>query len=150
MKDQRSRASPRNCRVLPIPLEEIAHLLEDVPDATASKVITFLAFTGLRQSDARSVRSSDWDESNRKLYIRRAVWQTKVGGTKNEDSEDSIPVVPILQEDAGVAPWPGETETARLCFRGRTGAPLNFHNRENRVIKPGPRRKGETERDNQV
>jgi integrase len=136
VKDTKVPGKPQKFRGVAYSLEEFVQLLEDVPDPTASNVITFLAFTGLRQSEARGVRWSDWDVPNRKLYIRRAVWQTKVGGTKNEASEDSIPVLPILQ---GMLEWRREQVKPNpddYIFAGkRRGAPLKFHNLENRVIK---------------
>jgi integrase len=124
VKDTKVPGKPQKFRGVAYSLEEFVQLLEDVPDPTASNVITFLAFTGLRQSEARGVRWSDWDVPNRKLYIRRAVWQTKVGGTKNEASEDSIPVLPILQ---GMLEWRREQVKPNpddYIFAGkRRGAP---------------------------
>jgi len=61
----------------------------------------------------------------------------RVGGTKKEASEDSISALPILQRmlewrRSQVKPNPDD-----YIFAGkRRGALLNFHNLENRVIKP--------------
>jgi integrase len=137
VKDSKVRGKPQKFQGVAYSVEEIDQLLEDVADPTANNVVTFLSFTGLRQSEARGVRWSDWDEPNRKLHIRRAVWQTRVAGTKNAASEDSIPVLPILRgmlewRRSQVKPNPDD-----YIFAGkRRGSPLNFHNLENRVIKP--------------
>lgn len=102
----------------------------------ASDVIVLLSLSGVRQSEARGLRWADWDEKNRELRIERGVWGTHVHGTKTEDAENSIPVIPML---AGML----ENRRSRLnpssqdyIFAGeRRGTPLNFHNLENRVIK---------------
>ena len=106
-------------------------------DWTAANVIVLLGLTGLRQSEARGLRWSDWDKENARLHIRRSVWGNKVGPTKNPASEDSIPVLPTLTtmlEDRkeNVQPDPED-----YIFAGeKKGSPLDFHNLVNRIIKP--------------
>jgi integrase len=112
-------------------------MVERIEDETATDVIILLFFTGLRQSEARGLRWSDWDEADQTLAISRAVWQTRVGGTKNPSSENTIPVLPLLQNlltkrRERIHPQPQD-----YIFAGKKrGTPLNFHNLENRVIKP--------------
>jgi len=103
---------------------------------TAGEVIGVLALTGLRQSECRGLRWSDWDEGTKQLNISRSVWKTHTGPTKNIASENSIPVIPLLGNIL-------ERRRARLqpkledyVFAGKAGAPLNFHNLEYKVIKP--------------
>jgi integrase len=103
---------------------------------TAVDVIVLLSLTGLRQSECRGLRWSDWDESSQTLQISRAVWGRHVNATKNPESENSIPVIPLLQDllknrRERIKPKPGD-----YIFAGeKRGAPLNLHNLENRVIK---------------
>jgi integrase len=104
---------------------------------TAADVVAMLSVTGLRQSEIRGLRWSDWDEAKQTLSIERAVWQTRVGPTKNPASQNTIPVLPLLQDllrsrRERVKPKPSD-----YIFAGeRKGTPLDFHNLANRVIKP--------------
>jgi integrase len=61
----------------------------------AVAVISGAAFAGLRLAEIRGLRWSDYDGQS--LAIRRAVWRTHVGDTKNPTSAGSVPVLPILR-----------------------------------------------------
>jgi integrase len=67
----------------------------EVPKGTAQAVICTAAFTGLRLSELRGLRWSDYN--GRTLNITRSVWRTHVQGTKTIESEASVPVIPTLQ-----------------------------------------------------
>jgi integrase len=118
-------------------IEEAEGMIERIPDETAQDVIALLSFTGLRQSEARGLRWSDWNEKEQTLTIQRGVWRTHVGPTKTVESEGVIPVLPLLQallekRKERVKPRPGD-----YIFAGtRRGAPLDLHNIENRIIRP--------------
>jgi integrase len=131
-------------------MPEVARMLEDLEvdtyrytkeqndrRQTASEVVSILALTGLRTSECRGLRWSDWDEERKLLNVQRSVWETKVGPTKNIASESSIPIIPLAEKvlmarRARLKPKPED-----YIFAGeRRGTPLNFHNLENRVIKP--------------
>lgn len=110
---------------------------------TAQDVIGLLFFTGLRQSEARALRWGDWNETDQTLRIERAVWRTKMGATKNPASEGVIPVLPILATLLKSRRERIQIETKRqvqphdYIFAGtRRGGPLDFHNLENRIIRP--------------
>jgi integrase len=106
-------------------------------DDTASEVILLLGLTGLRQSEARGLRWSDWDRENARLHIRRSVWGNKVGPTKNPASEDSIPVLETLTSMLDVRKERVQPDPEDYIFAGeRRGQPLDFHNLVNRKIKP--------------
>jgi integrase len=114
-------------------LESVANdAIEDTTD-----VLALLSFTGLRQSEARGLRWSDWDEKEQTLTVQRGVWRTHVGPTKTVESEGTIPVLPLLQSlfenrKARVKPQPSD-----YIFAGsRRGSPLDLHNMENRIIRP--------------
>ncbi len=110
---------------------------ETSQDETARDVIAFLSLTGLRQSECRALRWSDWDENNETLSIQRAVWGKHVGQTKNISSENTIPVLSMVRDllryrRDQIKPKPDD-----YIFAGpKNGAPLDFHNLVNRVIKP--------------
>jgi integrase len=119
-------------------LDEVERMLEDLEEhPTASDVVALMSLTGLRQSEARGLRWSDWDETNQTLMISRSVWGSRVGPTKNPESEARIPVLPLLADLLArrrerVKPRPDD-----YVFAGpKWGAPLDFHNLVSRVIRP--------------
>jgi integrase len=135
-------------------MPEVARMLEDLEidterytkeqndrRQTASEVILILALTGLRTSEARGLRYSDWDEDNKLLNVSRSVWHSTVGPTKNIASEGSIPFIPLAEKALAARKArlkPGQQD---YIFAGeRRGTPLNFHNLETRIIKPALRK----------
>jgi integrase len=99
----------------------------------ARLVIATAALTGLRLSELRGLRWSDFDGEN--LQVRRSVWRTKVGPPKTESSEGLVPVLPLLQ--AALQKYRGDASADAYIFAGeKRGAPLNLHNLAARVIKP--------------
>lgn len=113
--------------------------------ATAIDVIVLLSLTGLRQSEARGIRWSDWDEKQELLSVSRGVWQTYLNGTKNPASENTIPVLPLLAEllrsrHERLAEHPNPrfhpTPDDYIFAGERRKTPLNFHNLEYKIIKP--------------
>jgi integrase len=119
-------------------IDDASRMLEDLEGYdTACNVIALLSFTGLRQSEARGLRWSDWNETDQTLQISRGVWGRHVGPTKNPASEDAIPVLPLLSELLQRRRERVKPKAADYIFAGeRRGTPLNFHNLENRIIKP--------------
>jgi integrase len=103
---------------------------------TATDVIALLSLTGLRQSECRGLRWSDWNEANETLMVSRAVWTNIIGPTKNPSSESTIPVLPLLRDllikrRERIQPRPGD-----YIFAGTAkGRPLDFHNLANRILK---------------
>jgi integrase len=118
-------------------LEEVSRMLDDIEDVTACDVIALLSFTGLRQSEARGLQWQDWNETEQTLSISHAVWQTRVGPTKNPSSESTIPVLPLLRNLLTRRRERLRPNATDFIFAGaRRGTPLDFHNLQNRVIKP--------------
>lgn len=118
-------------------------MLEWIENETAQDVIALLFFTGLRQSEARALRWGDWNEEKRTLRIERAVWRTKMGSTKNPASEGVIPVLPLLADGLKArreriqAAAKKPVQPHEYIFAGpKRGTPLDFHNLENRIIRP--------------
>ncbi len=104
---------------------------------TASDAIGVLAFTGLRQSECRGLRWSDWDEEKQVLNISRSVFRTVVGPTKNVASENAVPVIPLLSGILRARRARLNAKAEDYIFAGeRRGTPLNFHNLEMKIIRP--------------
>ena len=123
-------------------------MLEDIENAdpfcdgcdTAYDVIaTLLSFTGLRRSEGAlgSAGLTGMNGAPDSCQISRSVWQTRVGPTKNPASEATIPVLPLLQNLLKARRERLRPQLSDYIFAGpRRGRPLNFHNLQNRVIKP--------------
>jgi integrase len=113
-------------------LSEIEGMLVST-DGVARIVIAVAALTGLRLSELRGLRWSDFDGEN--LHVKRAVWRTVVGPTKTEDSEGLVPVLPLLQKV--LEKHRNRASGDAYIFAGeRRSAPLNLHNLAARIIKP--------------
>jgi integrase len=106
-------------------------MLEQVPEP-ARTVIAVAAFAGLRESEIRGLKWSDYDGDF--LHIRRAVWRTHVGDTKTSESKNAVPVIEPLRKilDAHRR-MPGKGD---WIFAGeKMGRPLHLDNLSRRVIK---------------
>ena len=116
-------------------VEEIEVMLISLPEP-AKTIVGLAALTGLRHSEIRGLRWSDFDGEN--LKVQRAVWRTHVQAPKTESSENSVPILPLLQralENHKARTKPGSEES--YIFAGpRKGSPLNLANLVRRVIVP--------------
>jgi integrase len=115
-------------------LDEIESMLIALPEP-ARTVVAVAALTGLRHSEIRGLKWSDFD--GQFLTISRSVWRTHVGPTKTEASEGVVPVLPMLQKVLEIRREKLRGKDEEYIFAGkRRGAPLNLANLANRVIKP--------------
>jgi len=124
-------------------MDEINRVSEAVvnnSDKTALVVILTAAFTGLRMSELRGLRWSDFDGTS--LKVARSVWRTHIGPPKTDDSEGAVPVLPLLQKFLEEYRLKTNGNPKDYIFAGeRRGAPLNLANLANRVIKPALKKK---------
>lgn len=115
-------------------ISEIERMLISLSEP-ARTVIGLAALTGLRLSEIRGLRWSDFDGEN--LKVSRSIWRTHVQAPKTDASEETVPVLPLLQRAL-------EKHRARVKASGdgyifageRRGAPLNLANLARRVIIP--------------
>jgi integrase len=126
---------PKKYRGAIYTIKELTEMVDAVEHPQAVVVISVAAFAGLRLSELRGLRWDDFDDE--RLHVRRSVWRSHVGPTKTEESEASVPVLPILRkilEDYREKIQPSPQD---YVFHGpRRKTPLNLHNLTNRVIKP--------------
>jgi integrase len=118
-------------------MEEILEIIDVVGkrDRQAAVVITVAAFAGLRSSELRGLRWSDYDGQN--LHIRRSVWRTHVGPTKTEDSYGTVPVLPVLKKVLDEHQIRARGGPDAYMFVGeRLGRPVNLANLVRRGIIP--------------
>lgn len=97
-------------------------------------VILLAACTGLRKSEIRGLRWSDWDAASSTLSVNRACWRGHVKETKSRASKAPVPVVPILA--AKLTEYRGNSAGARSIFQNTKGAPLDLDNAARRFIAP--------------
>lgn len=104
--------------------------------ATARIVILAAALTGLRKSELRGLRWSDY--TGTELYVNRSVWGSEVNETKTRRSKAPIPVVRELAKELnqlrdgmGTLAQPDAP-----IFQAGNGKPLNLDNLARRTIIP--------------
>jgi integrase len=137
MKDVSVPGKPQKVRGSIYTMEEIEGMARCVGEVNmaALTAISVAAFAGLRLSELRGLRWSDYD--GRSLRVSRSVWRTHVGPTKTESSANSVPVLPVLAKilDDHRARTGGTNDD--YIFKGeRRGGPANLANIALRVIKP--------------
>lgn len=118
-------------------MSEIEQMAECVgrADRKAFAVMSVAAFAGLRMSELRGLRWSDYDGQS--LKIARSVWRTHVGPTKTASSQESVPVLPILKKVLDDHRVRVNGKDGDYMFAGeRRGTPLNLANLARRVIVP--------------
>jgi integrase len=76
-------------------LGEVTQMLKLATDPMAHVIIATAAFAGLRASEIRRLRWSDY-EPGRCLHIRRGVWRSFESDPKTDASEASVPLIPQL------------------------------------------------------
>jgi len=115
-------------------IEAVAGAVAKV-DMQAFAIISVAAFAGLRHSELRGLRWSDYDGQS--LRIARSVWRTHVGPTKTEGSWGSVPVLPLLKRVLEDHRTRTNGKDDDYIFSGeRLGRPLNLANLARRVIVP--------------
>jgi integrase len=114
-------------------LPEIFELTQQLSGVAYVAVFT-AAFTGLRLAELRGLRWEDFDGTS--LKIRRTVWRTKIGDTKNPESSASVPVLPLLQKILENYRKEVNGKDADWVFRGPRGASWNLANLVRREIIP--------------
>jgi integrase len=136
-------------------MSEITTMLANVYDSTyhgrtAFLVIAVAAFTGLRLAELRGLQWGDLHDG--RLSVRRTVWRTKESLPKTESSENTVPVLPVLQSflDNYRHYLTGDPQEGNLgktlrptdwIFAGeRRGTSLNLPNLVRRTIVPNLRR----------
>jgi integrase len=101
----------------------------------AFAVISVAAFAGLRMSEIRGLRWSDYDGTS--LTIARSVWRSHIGPPKTQASADSVPVLPLLKKVLDSHRVRVNGQDHEYIFAGeKNGAPLNLANLARRVIIP--------------
>ena len=116
-------------------LKEISSMIAALEDETvASAIIATAAFTGLRRSELRGLRWSDFHDGQ--FFITHTVWNTSARDkTKTVDAMAPVPVLKslakILEAHRGDA-----NETGYIFAGPKSGRPLNLANLARRIIVP--------------
>jgi integrase len=59
---------------------------------------TLLALSGLRASEILGLRVEDMDFDNNQIHVRQGVWHGKVQTVKTRESENTVPMTPLVRE----------------------------------------------------
>jgi integrase len=113
-----------------------------------SPVITLLAWTGLRVSEALGLTWNDIDLEGTELHVRHALDET-TGALKRPKTTTSVRAVPLLpvvvsmlKEHRKSQLHQGLYSSERLVFTTATGKPMNRHNVRNQGIVPAATKAG--------
>jgi integrase len=107
--------------------EQVLSIVDRLQEPYATFVL-FLAITGLRVGEASGVRWSDIEGTD--LYIRRRVYEGKVGEVKTKSSLRTLSLPQELIDKMRVL-GPGD-----YIFRTSAGSPLNPKNAAHRHLRP--------------
>ena len=107
-------------------------MLERLPEPSRT-VVAVAAFSGLRESEIRGLRWTDYD--GKFFHVRTSIWRTHEGETKTPESKNSVPVIAPLRlildahkQRNGTSEW---------IFAGeKKGRPLHLDNLCRREMKP--------------
>jgi integrase len=114
-------------------LNEIDAIIGAMPKGIPRLVILTAALTGLRLSELRGLRWSDFDGET--LHVTRSMWRTFVAEPKTAGSEADVPILPLLSD--ALKRHHDEHPFTTYIFEGeRRGTPLNLANLARRVIIP--------------
>jgi integrase len=113
-------------------LNEIYTLLDALHEEPAHTLCLTAALSGLSQSELVALK---WDDiSDGEINVKRGVWHGKVSKTKTAAREESLPLLPIVQE--ALEEHKARNGYHEWVFHGETGEPLRMDNFNARVIRP--------------
>lgn len=103
-------------------------------------IVLTAAYTGLRKSELRGLKWSDWDPQTSTLSVRRAIWRSHVKTTKSSASKAPVPVAGSLatrleQYRQGL-PTKLRAPDAWIFSSSDTGLSLDLGNVARRIIVP--------------
>jgi integrase len=94
---------------------------------------TSVALTGLRASEILGLRVEDVDFDNNQIHVRQAAWHGQIQTLKTEESENCIPMTPLLREKLR-AHLVGHNH--ELLFVNRRGRPYSRNKVVSTVLHP--------------
>ncbi len=107
-------------------------MLERLPEPSRT-VVAVAAFSGLRESEIRGLRWTDYD--GKFFHVRTSIWRTHEGETKTRKSKNSVPVIEPLQKI--LAAHKQKNGSSEWIFAGeKMGRPLHLDNLCRREMKP--------------
>ena len=94
---------------------------------------TLLALSGLRASEILGLRVEDLDFDQNLIHVRQGIWHGQVVTTKTEESENTVPMTPLIKSklQAHLADHRHE-----LVFVNRRGRPFSRNKIVQTVLHP--------------
>ncbi len=111
-------------------IDEIEAMLKVLPEPARTAVMV-AAYTGMRQSEIRGLRWTDFTGDT--IQVKRSVWRKHVEETKTPASAAGIPVISVLRQ---ALEKHRKKSTSTYIFAGGSGHPLVLANVTRRVIEP--------------
>jgi hypothetical protein len=108
--------------------EEVLIMLNTLT-GTARAAVAMMYFAGLRPSEARGVKWSDYDAEESLLSVQRSIWRKHETGPKTEGSCGVLPVAPVLKEIIAGLP-----RISEFMLAGPSGKPVDLHNLSARIV----------------
>jgi integrase len=113
-------------------LAEEMWMIEHLPEPS-STVVAVAAFSGLRESEIRGLRWTDYD--GKFFNVRTSIWRTHEGEPKTRKSKNAVPVIEPLQKI--LAAHRKVNGSSEWIFAGvKRGRPLHLDNLCRREMKP--------------
>jgi integrase len=122
--------------------QEVQTMLETL-DGVPRLAIALMFFAGLRPSEARGLRWTDYNAKTKTLHIARSMWRGHVAECKTASAVGDVPVPNVLADLLDEAkPAPLESNRAaparisEYVLTSAIGKPVDLHNFASRVIRP--------------
>ena len=110
--------------------QEIVLMLDSL-EGTPKLAISVMFFCGLRPSEARGLKWSDYDPKTKTLSIARSMWRSFTTAPKTASSGATVPVPTVLADLLEATPRMSE-----YVLTSAAGRPIDLHNLASRVICP--------------
>lgn len=94
---------------------------------------TLLALSGLRASEILGLRVEDLDFDSSTIHVRQAAWHGQIQTVKTKESENSVPMTPLVREKLLLHL---EGHTHELLFVNRRGRPYSRNKVVQTVLHP--------------
>jgi integrase len=110
--------------------QEIVAMLEAL-DGIPKLAVGVMFFSGLRPSEARALKWTDYDAKTKTFHIQRSMWRGFTSECKTKSSVGTVPVPQVLVDLLDATP-----KISEYMLTSAVGRPVDLHNFASRVIRP--------------
>jgi integrase len=116
--------------------EQIAALLERVPDQKYQTLFLMAIMTGARQGELLGLKWDDIDWENRQVFIQRSYNKGRFFAPKTKGSRRRIDLSPIVVQELKKWRLACPANDLALVFPNEAGGPMNYSNMVQRYFLP--------------